>query len=78
MAVSDFEAALTTDEAENFTCSKCPSADSIGDGKDEVHIGDGVSEGTQVDLVPKHIVELSREPIHVSNLHHILDYSSSY
>ena len=62
LAVSDFEAALTTDEAKNFTCSKCPSADSIGDGKDEIHIGDGVSEGTQVDLVPKHIIELSREP----------------
>ena len=63
MAVSDFQHALVTDEKENFTCSKCPSADSIGDGLDEVHIGDGVSEGTQVDLVPHEVVELSREPI---------------
>ena len=40
----------------------CPSADSIGDGLDEVHIGDGISEGTQVDLVTKDVVESSREP----------------
>ena len=26
-----------------------------GDGQDEVHIGDGISEGTQVDLVPDHM-----------------------
>ena len=54
-AVEDFEDALTNDEEEAFTCHKCPSEDSPGDGKDEVHIGDGVSEGTQVDLVPDHI-----------------------
>ena len=62
MAVSDFEHALKTDEEEIFSCTKCPSADSIGDGLDEVHIGDGISEGTQVDLVPKDVVESSREP----------------
>ena len=54
-AVEDFEHALEVDEVEAFTCEKCPSEESSGDGKDEVHIGDGVSEGTQLDLVPDHI-----------------------
>ena len=54
-AVKDFENALTTDEVEAFTCHKCPSESSPGDGQDEVHIGDGVCEGTQVDLVPEHV-----------------------
>ena len=54
-AVEDFEKALTFDEEYAFSCSKCPTSESPGDGQDEVHIGDGVSEGTQVDLVPKHI-----------------------
>ena len=40
---------------EAFSCSKCPSEYSSGDGQDEVHIGDGISEGTQVDLVPDYI-----------------------
>ena len=37
-AVEDFEHALSVDEVEAFTCNKCPSEDSEGDGKDEVHI----------------------------------------
>ena len=55
MAVGDFENALTVDEIEAFTCHKYPSENSPGDGQDEVHIGDGVCEGTQVDLVPDYI-----------------------
>ena len=49
-AVGDFENALTTKEKEAFTCDRCPSEDSPGDGLDEVHIGDGICEGMQVDL----------------------------
>ena len=51
-AVEDFEHALSVDKVEAFTCNKCPSEDSEGDGKDEVHIGDGVCEGAQVEFVP--------------------------
>lgn len=51
-AVKDFESALSTDEVEAFSCSKCPSENSPGDGLDEVHIGDGISEGMQVDHLP--------------------------
>ena len=54
-AVEDFENAINADENEAFSCSKCPSEFSPGDGQDEVHIGDGISEGTQVDLVPDFI-----------------------
>ena len=46
-AVGDFENALTTDEPEAFTCENCPSENSPGDGLDDMHIGDGVSEGMQ-------------------------------
>ena len=62
MAVSDFEHALDSDEEEAFSCEKCPSENNPGDGLDEVHIGDGVSEGTQVDLVPKSVILDSQEP----------------
>ena len=61
-AVGDFESALTTDESKAFTCDKCPSENSPGDGLDEVHIGDGVCEGMQVSLVPKDI-QTYKEPI---------------
>ena len=54
-SAEDFEDALTIDERKAFYCNQCPTEDSPCDGKDEVHIGDGVSEGTQVDLVPDHI-----------------------
>ena len=36
-----------------------------GDGLDEVHIGDGISEGTQVDMVPNYI-KLSQEKIPIN------------
>ena len=36
--VRDFECALHTDEVEAFSCSKCPSETSPGDGLDEIHI----------------------------------------
>ena len=45
----------SADESGAFSCSKCPSEHSPGNGQDEVHIGDGISEGTQVDLVPEQI-----------------------
>ena len=61
-AVEDFEHALSVDEVEAFTCNKCPSEDSEGDGQDEVHIGDGVCEGTQVELVPEHVKDF-KEPL---------------
>ena len=54
-AVEDFENAISADESEAFSCSKCPSEHSPGDGQDEVHIGDGISESTQVDLVPEQV-----------------------
>ena len=50
-AMEDFEDAISIDEQEAFTCHKCPTEDSPGDGGDEVHIGDGVSEGTLLSLI---------------------------
>ena len=44
------------------TCNKCPTEDIEGDGKDEVHIGDGACEGTQVEFVPDYIKDF-REPL---------------
>ena len=49
------ECALHTDEVEAFSCSKCPSETSPGDGLDEIHIGDGISEGLQMDNVPDYV-----------------------
>ena len=55
LAVEDFENAINADEIEAFSCPKYLSENRPGDGQDEVHIGDGISEATQVDLVPDHI-----------------------
>ena len=52
---------LTVDESEVYSCDKCPSEGSPGDGLDEVHIGDGISEGMQVDLVPKSIKDVTED-----------------
>ena len=61
-AVCDFQKALHTNEVEAFSCSKCPSETSVGDGLDEVHIGDGVSEGMPVDLVPADVKAYKKVP----------------
>ena len=68
LAVEDFEDAINADKREAFSCPKCPSENSPGDGQDEVHIGDGISEGTQVDLVPDHI-KSSQESIPCKHSH---------
>ena len=60
--VRDFECALHTDEVETFSCSKCPSETSPGDGLDEIHIGDGISEGLQMDNVPDYVKNFE-EPV---------------
>ena len=60
-AVADFEAALNFDEVQGYSCEKCPSEFSPGDGQDEVHTGDGISEGTQVDLVPEEVMMSTKD-----------------
>ena len=71
-AVGDLESALYTNESEAFSCDKCPSEGSPGDGLDEVHIGDGISEGMQVDLVPKSIKDVTEDTssVEVNGIEH--------
>ena len=71
-AVRDFQKALHTNEVEAFSCSKCPSETSVGDGLDEVHIGDGVSEGMPVDLDPADVKAYKEVPnsIEVKGIEH--------